>query len=227
MSLYNRSSPGFLLRKPGLGLLMERLFQHGGDGEGHGAADEGGEELGPAKGRGERLEHGRLQRAGGQQTLGQDTADEPHHDGVEGGELGGGGTEPGDDLTDDALAGLVRQQRQQQHVHAVARHDGGDGQDLGGDAQQKGQHGGAQGDHQAAAQSAHQGGHRQDGIDTGAGHELTHGLGQRLQADQQRQQQAGLGDPADLLIHFRFLLSFRFSSFARVPLHGNVSKSSL
>ena len=204
------------MRKPGLGLLMERLSQDGGDGESHGAADEGGEELGPAEGCGQRLEHGGLQSAGGQQTLGQDAADQTHHDGVEGGEFGNSSGDPGDNLAQEILAGLVRQQSQQQNEHGVARHDGGDGQDLGGDAQQERQDGGAQGNHHTAAQASHQGRDRQDGVDTGAGDQLSHGLGQCLQADQQRQHQSGLGDPTDLLAHGYYLLSL-FSRRRRFP----------
>ena len=189
-------------------LLVQSLAQHGNDDQSHGTADESGEELGPAESGGQSLQHGLFHDAGSQQILSQHTADQPHHDGIQGSELGGGSGNPGDDLLDDVLAGLVGQQGQENDINGVAHHDGGNGEHLGSNAQKVGKHGRNEGDGCAAGQTAHQSGYSQNGIDTGAGDQLTHGLGQGLQSNEQRQHDGGFGDPANLLVSHSFFSSF-------------------
>ena len=94
--------------------FVQRFAQHGDDQQGHGAADEGGEQLGPAEGGGQGLEHGGLQGPGLQQGGGHDAADDLDHDQIQGGELAHGGEEPGGGLTGQVLALPVCQQMQQE-----------------------------------------------------------------------------------------------------------------
>jgi len=73
-------------KKTGAGkmdLLMQGFAQNGHDQKSHAAADEGSQQLGPAEGGGKGFQHGSLHGAGGQQAFGQDTTDQPNHDGIQ------------------------------------------------------------------------------------------------------------------------------------------------
>ena len=59
-------------------LFMQSLTQHRNDQQCHSTADQRGNQLGPAEGGRQSLQHGLLQRAGSQQALGQHTADQQH-----------------------------------------------------------------------------------------------------------------------------------------------------
>ena len=138
--------------------------------------------------------------------LGKQSADQPHHNGIQRGEFCSGGAEPCNKLLFDVFAGFVSQQRQQKNKNGVAGHDGGDGQNLGGNAQQESQYRGTQRHHQTAADAAHQGGNGQNGIDARAGHQLSHGLGERLQRYQQGQHNGSFSNPTDFIVHIGFLI---------------------